>query len=338
MSFTASYEAGENPPHMREAHVVPHTFLKMVAARIIGRKQDNNQRAHGFGLGGRRLAHMVPPVAVILFASTYSAAAPFHFPMETWPVIEMEAVALTQSPTAHPAVLAAAFGFQAAGSSTITVRTYDAPTGAILSEDSFDVNVKEEGVAEHDENRGRIFAGGIGTDAEGKSNFMLRVYDAETGRFLWEGQLNLLKLGEGGMTRASAALIPNSHVVVQPAATVQKPLQTLFSVRAVNPTTGGLVWQDQFAPGSRNRAKGEGVLFDMPRMRPIHEEIGHIFDLVVRTYDRTSGTLLWEDSFEQLDRIEEPAGEPEIHAYPQAIPSWIPIGVEGATNHRTTLR
>ena len=27
---------------------------------------------------------------------------------------------------------------------------------------------------------------------------MLRVYDAETGRFLWEGQLNLLKLGEGG--------------------------------------------------------------------------------------------------------------------------------------------
>ncbi len=315
-----------------------YTFLKMVAARIIGRKQGNDQREQSFGLGGRRLAYMVPPVAVILLASTYSAAAPSHFPMETWTVIELDAVTVTQSPAAHLAVLAAAFGFLVAGSSTITVRTYDAPTGAILSEDSFDVNVKEEGAAEYDENKGRIFAGGVGTDSEGKSKFMLRVYDAETGRFLWEGQLNLLKLGEGGMTRASAALIPNSRVMVQTAATVQKPLQTLFSVRAVNPTTGGLVWQDQFAPGSRDRAKGEGVQFDMPRMRPIHEPIGHLFDLVVRTYDRASGTLLWEDSFEQLDRIEEPAGEPDIHAYPQAIPSWSPIGVEGAASHRTALR
>ena len=315
-----------------------YTFLKMVAARISGRSQDNDQREQGFRLGGRRLAHLVPPLAVILFASTYSIAAPVHFPIEAWSVMERDEITVTQSPTAHSAVLAAAFGFQAAGSSAITVRTYDAPTGAILSEDAFDVNVKEEGVAEHDENRGRIFAGGIGTDSEGKSKFMLRVYDAETGRFLWEGQLNLLKLGEGAMTRARAVLIPNKPLRVQNADIVQKPpLQTLFSVRAVNPTTGGLVWQDQFAPGTRNRAKGEGVLFDMSRMKPINEPIGHIFDLVVRTYDRTSGTLLWEDSFEQLDRIEEPANEPDIQAFPQAIPSWSPIVAEGAISHRTAF-
>ncbi|MBI4001083.1 MAG: PQQ-binding-like beta-propeller repeat protein [Nitrospira defluvii] len=281
---------------------------------------------------------MVSPVFAILLASTSSIAAPYHFPTGTVPVSEMDAVTVTQLPAAHSPVLAAAFGFQAAGSSAITVRTYDAPTGAILSEDSFDVNVKEEGVAEHDENKGRIFAGGIGTDSEGKSKFMLRVYDAETGRFLWEGQLNLLKLGEGGMTRAGAALIPNSPAIVQTSAAVHEPLQTLFSVRAVNPVTGGLVWQDQFAPGNRKRAKGEGVLFDVPRARPIHEPIGHIFDLVVRTYDRMSGTLLWEDSFEQLDRIEEPASDPGINAYPQAIPSWSPIGVEGADTYRTALR
>ena len=200
---------------------------------------------------------MASPVAVILFASTYSVATPIHFPMETWPIIEMDGVTVTQSPAAHSALLAAAFGFQSVGSSTITVRTYDGPTGAILSEDAFDVNVKEEGVAEHDENRGRIFAGGIGTNSEGKSKFMLRVYDAETGRFLWEGQLNLLKFGEGAMTRASAVLIPNNPVIVQNAAIVQKPLQTLFSVRAVNSRTGGLVWQDQFAPGSRSRTRGK---------------------------------------------------------------------------------
>ena len=315
-----------------------YPFLKTVVARIIRRKQGSNQQDKGLGLPQRRMAFMASPVAVILFASTYSVATPIHFPMETWPIIEMDGVTVTQSPAAHSALLAAAFGFQSVGSSTITVRTYDGPTGVILSEDAFDVNVKEEGVAEHDENRGRIFAGGIGTNSEGKSKFMLRVYDAETGRFLWEGQLNLLKFGEGAMTRASAVLIPNNPVIVQNAAIVQKPLQTLFSVRAVNSRTGGLVWQDQFAPGSRGRTEGEGALFDMPRTMPIHEPIGHIFDLVVRTYDRTSGTLLWEDSFEQLDRIEEPEGEPEMHAYPQAIPSWIPIGFEGARSHRTALR
>jgi PQQ-like domain len=315
-----------------------YTFLETVAARIMGRKQGSNQRDKGLGLAKRRMAFMALPVAVILFLSTYSVATPIHFPMETGPMIAMDGVAVTQSATAHSAVLAAAFGFQAVGSSTITVRTYDGPTGAILSEDAFDVNVREEGMAEHDENRGRIFAGGIGTNSDGKSKFMLRVYDAETGRFLWEGQLNLLKFGEGAIARASAVLVPNNPLMVQNAAIVQKPLQTLFSVRAVNPTTGRLVWQDQFTPGSRSRTKGEGALSDMPRTMPIHEPIGHIFDLVVRTYDRTSGTLLWEDSFEQLDRIEEPEGDPEIHAYPQAIPSWIRSGFEGAGTHRTALR
>ncbi|HRB14326.1 MAG: PQQ-binding-like beta-propeller repeat protein [Nitrospira sp.] len=229
---------------------------------------------------------------------------------------------MAQVPADHSEVLAAGFGFQAAGSSMITVRTYDAPTGAILSEDSFDVNVKEEGVAEHDGNKGRIFAGGIGTDSKGKSVFMLRVYDAETGRFLWEGQLNLLKLGEGGMTRASATIIPTRTSALQVSVSSTIPLQTLFSVRAVNPFTGGLVWQDQFAPGVRKRARVEGVLFGGLFVRPVGDPIGHIFDLVVRTYDRTSGTLLWEDSFEQLDRIEESPTEPELRAHPQAIPSW----------------
>lgn len=313
-----------------------YTILKMVAAWVIGRGRYKCHKEQGFGLRGGRLAHMVSPVVAILLASTYSIAAPYQLSPRPFPTSEIDAVTVAQSPAAHSAVLAAAFGFQAAGSSIITVRTYDALTGAILSEDSFDVNVKEEGVAEHDENKGRIFAGGIGIDSEGK--FMLRVYDAETGRFLWEGQLNLLKLGEGGMTRARAALIPNSPAIVHTSAAGLEPLQTLFSVRAMNPVTGGLVWQDQFAPGSRKRVRREGVRFDAPHVRPIHEPIGHIFDLVVRTYDRTSGMLLWEDSFEQLDRLEEPPIEPETNAYPQVIPSWSPLAVVGADTHRTALR
>jgi hypothetical protein len=246
---------------------------------------------------------------------------------------------VTQPSADHSAVLAAGFGFQAAGSSMITIRTYDAPTGAILSEDSFDVNIKEEGAAEHDGNKGRIFAGGIGTDAKGKSAFMLRVYDAETGRFLWEGQLNLLKEGEGGMTKTSARIIPRNPSMVRISDASPKDLQTLFSVRAVNPVTGGLVWQDQFAPGIRKRAAVEGVLFDAPSVRRVGDPIGHIFNLVVRTYDRTSGTLLWEDSFERLDRIEDPLTESDDNdSHPQAIPLWNSNGAERMSPYRTALR
>lgn len=299
VSFTAWRESSENPPHNREAHVALYTFRKMVAGSVA-------------------LTGWV--VVAMLLASTGFSAAPYHLSSQTVLTTEVGALSTAQSPADHSDVLAAGFGFQAAESSMITIRTYVAPTGAILSEDSFDVNVKEEGAAKHDANRGRIFAGGIGTDSKGKPTFMLRVYDAETGRFLWEGQLNLQKIGEGKTTRTSATIIPSNHTVVQTSDSSHKPLQTLFSVRAVNPVTGRLVWQDQFAPGIRKRAGVEGVLFDAPCVRPVSDPIGHIFDLIVRTYDRMAGTLLWEDSFKQLDRIEEPGTESQDHAHPQAIP------------------
>jgi len=304
---------------------------------MIGERERKCLRGQRRGARLRHLA-LVAPVVALLLVSTYSIAAPYHF--FPTPVSDgtIGTSTVTELSSAHSAVVAAAFGFQAAGSSIITVRTYDARTGAILSEDAFDVNVKEEGTSQHDGNKGRIFAGGIGTDSEEKSKFMLRVYDAETGRFLWEGQLNLLKMGQGGITQATSTLTPNNSALVRTSLGGQEHLQTLFSLRALNSATGGLVWQDQFVPGGRKVVKKDGVVFNGPTGRSIHEPIEHIFDLIVRTYDRTTGTLLWEDAFEQLDRIEEPAAEPDSNAYPQAIPSWSPVGVGDGESHRTALR
>ena len=272
------------------------------------------------------------------FMASLSWAGLYHFPTEAGISHGPIAEPVEQAPAGHSGVLAAGFGFQAAGSSIITVRTYDVPTGAILSEDSFDVSVKEEGAAEHDANKGRIFAGGIGIDGQGKSKFMLRVYDAETGRLLWEGQLNLVKVGEGGATKARATIVPSPASAIRASDRHPKAFQALFSVRAVNPTTGKLVWQDQFAPGTRKRAGIAGVACRDCFVKPANEPIGHIFDLVVRTYDRTSGILLWENSFEQLDRIEEPATAPETNSHPQAIPFWNPDEVSGAGVYQTVLR
>jgi hypothetical protein len=259
---------------------------------------------------------------VMLLASTGFVAAPYHPSSSAFFITEAGVLSTARSLSDHANILAAGFGFQAADSSVITIRTYDAATGDVLSEDSFDVNVKEEGVAKHDGSRGRIFAGGMGTGSKGKSAFMLRVYDAENGRFLWEGQLNLLKVGEGGTTRAGATIIPSINSVVQVSDFTPKHLQSLYSVRAVNPVTGSLVWEDQFAPGIRKRARSGAVLFHTPHAMQVSAAIGHVFDLVVRTYDRATGTLLWEDSFEQLNRIEESAIPPQKQAHPQTIPLW----------------
>ncbi|MBX3237892.1 MAG: PQQ-binding-like beta-propeller repeat protein [Nitrospiraceae bacterium] len=266
-----------------------------------------------------------------------SDASPFRFTDWTTASLDQD-VPIAQSRAEHSDVLAAGFGFQAADSSMITVRTYHAQTGAVLSEDSFELNVKEEGVSEHDNNKGRIFAGGIGVDGAGAPKFILRVYDAETGRFLWEGQLNLLKEGQGGMTKTTATLIPRQPSAVRIGGQKEKPLQTLYSVRAVNPSTGGVVWQDQFVPGNKKKVKAAAVV-DESRVAPrAGEPIGHVFDLVVKTYERASGKLLWQDSFEELDHIDEPTVEPDSEPHPQTLPLWNSTSPRGVESHQTSLR
>ncbi len=301
-----------------------HTYIESVPYQVAEPLSPARLVPLGNKVARRSLSLMLRAMVVGSFMSGLALAAPYSTGRGMMHESAVEPVA--HRPEDHAPVLAAGFGFQAAGSSLITVRTYDVPSGAILSEDSFDVSVKEEGAAEYDGNRGRVFAGGIGIDTQGKSKFMLRVYDAETGRFLWEGQLNLLKVGEGGAAQAKAMIIPRPFSAVPVADRVTQSFQSFFSVRAVNPITGRLVWQDQFTPGIRKRPGSAGVSCRKCAMKPVNEPIGHIFDLVVRTYDRSSGILLWEDSFEEIDRIEEPDSAPETNAYPQAIPFWHPAG------------
>ena len=304
---------------------------------------STGSKRKGYGRPNRRLSRwfMAPVVSLVVAVSligTHSIAGSYLFLALSAAEKKLDVNSVRESSTSHSSVLAAAFGFQAAGSSVITVRTYDGPTGVILSQDSFDVSIREEGATERDANKGRIFAGGIGTDAEGQSRFMLRVYDADTGRFLWEGQLNLLKAGEE-ITRAQVTARSNDPATIRDLPDKQAPLQILFSLRAVNPVTGALLWQDQFAPGtSRERKKASGVALKVPAMKPTDQPVQHIFGLSVRAYDRRTGTLLWEDSFEQLDPLEDSAVGPYSDAYPQAIPSWNPSATANEPSHQILLR
>src|SRR5690348_16170354 len=88
------------------------------------------------------------------------------------------------------AVVPAGFGFQDETTSFITVKTYDAQSGEVLSAETYELDIKDDGPPSSRPST-RIFAGGLGVGSGGLSEFTLRVYDASNGRFLWEGRLNL---------------------------------------------------------------------------------------------------------------------------------------------------
>jgi hypothetical protein len=221
-------------------------------------------------------------------------------------------------PDGHEDVLLAGFGFQSPASSSITIRAYERQTGALLSEEDYDLNVQEGGTSK-DSGHARIFAGGIGMDRDGRSRFLLRVYDAANGHFLWEGQLNLVGKSADGLTRPIATVAPSLSASRRTGMTRPSSIEVQFSLRAVDPHTGRLVWEDRFTPGTPKIGRVQKVASS--RRAGQIETIRHIFDLVVRAVDRTSGRLLWQDSFEDTaasngreeegQRFLEPGSMPE---------------------------
>lgn len=298
-------------------------------ARVTDGRHSAAPRQSQWGTSIRRLLLMLALLLADTFAVGPSIAVSYDiFGHHIWTPVRVIGP-FDQSSRIDSEVVTAGFGYQAAGSSMIMVRTYDASTGVVLSDDSFDLSVTGEGLAEADDGQqGRIFAGGIGLDQHGKSTFMLSVYDAETGKFLWEGQLNLLKVDDEGVSKVMARISPNRPAVPLAAGGGPTTFDTLFSVRAVNPMTGGLVWQDQFTPGSRRRAQAKVISIGASMPMTAGIPIAHIFDLIVRTYDHTSGRLLWQDSFEPLDHVEN---VPETYEYPQATPFEPVLGSSAAT-------
>jgi hypothetical protein len=203
-------------------------------------------------------------------------------------------------------IVAAGFGFQNADSSTITVKTYDALTGEILSDESYDLNVKEDGTSSSQEPSERIFAGGVGVGADGLSDFSLRVYDATTGRFLWEGRLNLAvnDNGAGATYRIVAHLQPNTLTrTVHQVERVNG--QPSFLLRAIDPATGQLVWADQFSAGHGTVPRAERIasnLAGQPQDAPARSKN---FDFRIQMFDDQNRQLLWEDAIVPNDATED---------------------------------
>lgn len=197
-------------------------------------------------------------------------------------------------------IVAAGVGYENAETSMITVKTYDAENGAILSDETYELNVREDAASAGSQPRERIFAGGVGPGADGLSAFTLRVYDAATGRFLWEGLLNL---SVGNQESASTYRVV-AHLVA-PQATVTQVRsrgaidgQPQFFLRAVDPATGQLVWTDHFSAVAGTFARTERVSRAVVGQTEGLTALSQQIEFRIRMMDDRGRQIMWEDTIE----------------------------------------
>ena len=241
----------------------------------------------------------------------------FGLPLTAW-TADLSSLA----PVKPREVVAAGVGYENAETSMITVKTYDAENGAILSDETYELNVREDAASAGSQPRERIFAGGAGPGADGLSAFTLRVYDAATGRFLWEGLLNL-SVGnqESGSThRIVAHLVAPQATVTQVHSRGAIDGQPQFFLRAVDPVTGQLVWTDRFSAGARTFARAERVSRAVVGQTEGLTAPSQQIEFRIRMMDDRGRQIMWEDTIEPTaDETGAAAGH---DAAAEKLPGW----------------
>ena len=197
-------------------------------------------------------------------------------------------------------IVTSGVGYEYADTSVITVKTYDAENGEILSDETYELNVREDAASASSQPRERIFAGGVGSGADGLSAFTLRVYDAATGQFLWEGLLNL-NVGnqEADSTRRVTAHLnaPQARVTqVRSSSAIDG--QPQFSLRAVDLITGQLVWTDHFTAGAGSLARAERISRPVVDQTEEASVLSQQIEFRIRMMDDRHRKVLWEDTIE----------------------------------------
>ena len=231
------------------------------------------------------------------------------------------------SPAKTRKVVAAGVGYENAETSTITVKTYDAETGTVLTEDTYELNVREDAASVASQPRERIFAGGVGPEADGLSTFSLRVYDAATGKFLWEGLLNLnVSNRESDSThRVVAHLVPQA-MVIQVRSRSAIDGQPQFFLRAVDPATGQQVWTDHFSAGAGRMARAERIGRAVVGQTEGFSAPSQQIEFHIKMFDDGSRKMLWEDTIEpSAEETEVAVGQDDAA---EILPAWRNAGPE----------
>lgn len=240
---------------------------------------------------------------------------------QAWGQIETEQTA------DNVAIVAAGLGYQSDTESSITVKVYDAVSGEVLSEEVYELSVKEDSRAGSNPSEGRIFAGGVGLGATDLSSFALRVYDAKTGEFQWTGQLNLTPPSGSGAGRTISTVTPRRATITKIHGADTTAQHPLFVLRAVDATTGGIIWEDEFSADGAGAAQARQIA-----VRPAGLEgdaaRAETFDFRIRMFDRSGETVLWEDQVFQQQVDEDVQSAADDRA--QMLPAWAGSIEEGS--------
>jgi hypothetical protein len=242
----------------------------------------------------------------------------FSLPLTAW-----TADLSSAAPAKPRMVVAAGVGYENAETSMITVKTYDAENGTILSHETYELNVREDAGSTDSQPRERIFAGGVGPGADGLSAFTLRVYDAATGRFLWEGLLNLNvgNLGSDSTHRVVAHVTASQATVTQVRSRGAMDSQPKFFIRAVDSLTGQPMWTDHFSAKAGTLAHieriGRAVVQQTEELTTVSRQI----EFRIQMMDDRDRKVLWEDTIEPT--MEEETDMAASHdATAENLPAW----------------
>lgn len=221
-------------------------------------------------------------------------------------------------------ILATAFGYQNDESSTVLVKTFDLKTGTLLSENSFTL----PGVEETSFNNGvvvaRILAGGARIVGQGELALTLRVYEAHSGRYLHNVNLNVAADAEAGVLPtpiigrvASRGIVRLTSGAMAEPANEEAPM---FFIRAVDPSNEHVVWQTEFESAESAIGKVERIRYRLlPGESPVVKD--QKYDFQVRMYNHRTGDLMWKDASSLLVK---PAGSPsrEDETLGKVLPAW----------------
>ena len=189
----------------------------------------------------------------------------------------------------HNRVIALGVGESAAGGIDLLVRAYDPGTGTLVWWDQSPLAPTALTTVVIDDLGQRVFAAGYSRD-NGGADFLVRAYNARNGNRLWEDVSNK---GRDDYVQDIAASRKGVFVVGQGGNIGSASLDLL--VRAHDPNTGALLWEDQV-----DKSGTDDIAWKVVTDGQTVFVAGSTFtatggqSLLVRAYDAASGEVVWE--------------------------------------------
>jgi hypothetical protein len=123
---------------------------------------------------------------------------------------------------------------------------------------------------------------------------MVRVYDAKTGEFQWSGQLNLTPSEGSGAGRTISTVVPRRATITKIRGLDTAAQSPLFVLRAVDVSTGGILWEDEFSADGEGAAHARQTAARSVGVAEAEPAAADLFDFRIRMFDRDGRTVLWK--------------------------------------------